>query len=72
MWGKEMGKWLAEDTTALDYSAIIRLHIRCYYCSFMEGYSICIGKASTLRVHCRRAKKNIINDNVKWCRVRRI
>ena len=30
MWGKEMGKWLAEDTIAL-YGEIIRLHIR-YYC----------------------------------------
>ena len=29
------------------YGAIIRLHIK-YYCRFMEGYSVYIGKASTL------------------------
>ena len=37
----------------LNCGVIIRLHIR-YYCCFMEGYSIYIGKASTL--YCRRAR----------------
>ena len=41
----------------LHYGAIIRLHIRCY-CCLKEGYSIYIGKASTL--YCRRAKIIII------------
>ena len=48
MWGKEMCKWLAEDTITL-YGAIIRLHFR-YYCCFMEGYSTYIGTASTLHI----------------------
>ena len=68
MWGKEMGKWLAEDTTAL-YGAIIRLHRS--YCCFMEGYSIYyIGTAS--RLYRRRAKNIIIiiivtsAAGVKW------
>ena len=58
MWGKEMGKykWLVEDTTALR-CAIIRLHTKSRYTAAaalcMEGYSIYIGKASTL--FCRRA-----------------
>ena len=42
MWGKEMGKWLAEDTTALWCD-----HSTSYSC-FMEGYSIFIGTVSTL------------------------
>ena len=53
MSGKEMGKWLAEDTTTLWRD--IRLNR--YYC-FMKGYSIYIGTASTL--YCRTAKIIII------------
>ena len=53
----------------LHYGAIIRLHIR-WYCCFKEGYSIYIGKASTL--HCRRAKIIIIKYLVLVLAVKKI